>query len=205
MQKAKIENMLRIFLILSLIQLWGCQPKIANLDSKGENIICFGDSITQGTGASEGNDYPALLAQKLNMKVINAGVSGDTTRDALKRIEEDVLRHNPRMVIIEFCGNDFLQSIPIEETFDNLDKMAEMVQQKQAIAVLAEVAAGRFGDAYLYGFKQIAEKRHAMLIPHILQDVFSDPSLKSDWLHPNDAGYRIIADRIYKAIKPLLN
>lgn len=205
MQKVKIGNFLGIFLTLFLIQLWGCQPRLAHLDSPGENIICFGDSITRGEGASEGNDYPALLARALNTKVINAGVNGNTTRDALERIEEDVLRHNPRMVIIEFSGNDFLQGIPKDQTFANLEKMIGLIQRKQAMVVLLEVGAGRFQDAYLYGFRQIAKKNRALLIPDILQGVFSNPALKSDWLHPNDAGYRIIADRVYQAIGPLLS
>ncbi|MFH1397751.1 MAG: GDSL-type esterase/lipase family protein [Candidatus Omnitrophota bacterium] len=203
-QKIKIADFLHIFLIFFLVQLWGCQPKIANLDSNGKDIICFGDSITKGAGSTEGNDYPSLLSQKLNMQVINAGVDGDTTRDALARINEDVLQYNPRLVIVEFSGNDFLKGISPQETFDNLDRILVMIQQKQAMVVMAEVAAGHFGDKYLYGFKKIAKKRRALLIPNIMKGIFFDPSLKSDQIHPNDAGYHIIADRIYKEIKSLL-
>jgi len=203
-KKQRQKIFLHIFLILFLVQLWGCQSKITNLDSKGKDIICFGDSITKGAGASEGNDYPTLLSQKLNMQVINAGVNGNTTQDALKRIDRDVLQYNLRLVIIEFSGNDFLQGIPKQETFDNLDRMVAMIQQKQAMVVLAEVAAGHFGDEYLNGFRQIANNRRALLIPNIMEDLFSNPSLMSDEIHPNDAGYRLIADRIYKEIEPLL-
>jgi len=138
------------------------------------------------------------------MQVKNAGVEGNTTRDGLKRIDEDVLAHNPRLVIVEFSGNDFLQQIPQAEIFENLDKMVAMIQQKKAMVVLAEVGAGYFGDAYIERFKQIAKKRRALLIPNILRGILSDPSLKSDEIHPNDAGYRLIADRIYEKIKPLL-
>ena len=199
------RNILYIYLILCLLQVWGCQPQIANLDSSGTDIICFGDSLTAGAGSTEGNDYPSLLSQRLGMKVINAGVNGNTTKDALLRIDNDVLQYNPRLVIIEFGGNDFLQGVQLQETFDNLDKLIQMIQQKHAIVVLVEVAAGNFGDRYIEGFKLIAKKRRTLLIPNIMKGIFFNLALKSDDIHPNDAGYRIFADRIYKAIKPILN
>jgi acyl-CoA thioesterase I len=194
-----------IVLISFLVALWLNRPQIANRGSQGETIICFGDSITAGSGANQGNDYPSLLSQILGIPVINAGVGGDTTRDALARVDADVLQHNPRMVIIEFSGNDFLRSIPREETLDNLDKLIQMIQGAGAMVVLAEVAAGTFGDAYLEGFQRIAKKRHALLVPNIMKGILFNPSLKSDEIHPNDAGYRLIAERIYIAIEPLLH
>jgi lysophospholipase L1-like esterase len=138
------------------------------------------------------------------MKVINAGVNSNTTLDALKRVEEDVLEHSPRLVIIEFSANDFFLGVPKQDTFNNLDRMAAMVQQKQAMVVLVHVAAGYFGDEYLDGFKRIAKKRRALLIPNVLKGILANPSLKSDQIHPNDAGYAVMAERIYEKIKPLL-
>lgn len=194
-----------ILLVISLLQLLGCAPQIANINSTGKDIICFGDSITKGAGSTEGNDYPTLLSDKLNMPVINAGVNGDTTHEALKRIERDVLVRSPRLVIVEFSGNDFLRGVPKEKTFTNLDKMVVMIQEKGAMVVLTEVRVGLFSDEYIKGFKIIAKKRRALLVPNIMKGIFSNPQLKNDRIHPNDAGYRIIADRIYKKIKPLLN
>jgi len=199
------RNILCISLIYCLLQLWGCQTRIANLDSTGTDIICFGDSLTAGVGSTEGNDYPSLLSQKLNMKVFNAGVGGNTTKDALSRIDNDVLQYNPRLVIIEFGGNDFLQGVELQETLDNIGKMTQKILHRHAMVVLVEVAAGHFGDEYIEGFKRIAKKRHSLLIPNIMKGILLNGALKSDNIHPNDAGYRIIADRIYKAIKPLLN
>src|SRR5688572_3829946 len=71
----------------------------ANLFSAGQKIVCLGDSITRGIGASSGSDYPSLLARDLGMHVVNAGVKGDETEDVLKRLEADVLSHNPWLVI----------------------------------------------------------------------------------------------------------
>ena len=198
--KSTLSALIICFLLFSL----GCEPRVANRDSKGTNIICFGNSITKGTGSSEGNDYPSLLSKKLNREVINAGVEGDTTEEGLQRIETDVLERNPRLVIIELSGNDFLQGLAVQTTLENLNKMMLMIQQKQAMIVLVEVAAGTLGDRYLSGFKQLAKKRKALLIPNILKGIFYNPSLKSDEIHPNDVGYDLIADRIYKKIMPLL-
>lgn len=199
------SKILYIFLALCLVQLLGCVPRITNIESDGTGIICFGNSITEGAGSTEGNDYPSLLSHRLNIDVINAGAGGNTTREALKRIEKDVLKHNPRLVIVEFSGNDFLQGIPKQETFDNLDKMVVMIQKKGAMVVLVGAGAGYFKDEYINGLKKIAKRRLALLIPNIMKGISSNPALKSDEIHPNDAGYRLIADRIYNKIKPLLD
>ena len=200
----KIKISLGIFLIFSLGLHSSCSSRESGSQAKGENIICFGNSITQGAGATQGNDYPSLLAKKINRTVINAGVNGNTTDDALSRIETDVLERDPRLVIIEFSGNDFLQGIPNQRTFSNLDKLVALIQEKHAFVVLVEVAAGHFGDEYLSGFKKIAKKRRVLLIPNILEGIMTNPTLKSDEIHPNDEGYRLIAERIYKQIKPFL-
>ncbi len=192
-------------LILTLCLLvCGCGQKIANIDSTGENIICFGDSLTSGEGASAGADYPSVLSRKLNLRVINAGHSGDTTNDALRRIEKDVLEKRPRMVIVCFAGNDFLKQIPPSQTFENLEKIVSLIQQTGAMAVLVHVRLGLFADEYLRLFRKIARARKALLVPDILKGIFEIPELKSDRIHPNDAGYEIMAERIYKAIRPLL-
>jgi len=82
--------MLKYF-IMFIFLLTGCQPLIANRDSRGTCVVCFGDSLTAGYGATSGNDYPSLLSKKISLPVINDGVSGNTTADALARLDGDVL------------------------------------------------------------------------------------------------------------------
>ena len=94
--------------------------KIRNLHSAGETIICFGDSLTEGVGASAGDDYPSVLSRQLGSPVINAGVRGDTTAAALERLADQVLNKNPRLVILLLGGNDFLRQRPRRETRQNL-------------------------------------------------------------------------------------
>lgn len=191
-------------LALSIFMALSCGSDIANRHSAGENIICFGDSITQGVGAQPGEDFPSLLAKKLTQPVINAGIEGETTRDALARLSTDVLEKNPKLVIVEFGGNDYLQKIPKEETLQNLDKLVEAIVAQGAMVVLAQVKTGLLFDDYYKGFKRIAKKHKVLLIPDIMKGILTDPRLKNDYIHPNKNGYEIITERIYSRIAPLL-
>jgi len=84
----------------------GSFSDIRNLQSRGETVICFGDSLTEGVGAGSGEDYPSLLERQLKLPIVNAGRRGDTAADALSRVEQEVLARNPRLVIVLFGGND---------------------------------------------------------------------------------------------------
>ncbi len=198
-----MKNNLKPGLIIFLIILCGCaKPEIRNLGSKGENIICFGDSITFGYGASEGEDYPTALGKLLNSPVINAGVDGDTSFCALERLERDVLEKNPRLVIVEFCGNDFLKKIPREETVKNLTAVIERIQEKGAMVALVDISSGFFFREYRRAFKKLAAQKKAIFIPVLLNKIITNPAMKSDFFHPNDRGYQVIARRIYQVIAP---
>lgn len=191
--------------IVSLVA-GGCSSgrDIANRDSQGTTIICFGDSLTAGVGASPGHDYPSLLANALGSPVINAGASGQTTRDALDRLDADVLARRPRLVIVEFGGNDFLRGVPFREIFANLDAIVRRIQEQGAMVVLVGVPPGLLGDAARTDYQKIARARRAAFIPNILDGILTDPRLKSDHLHPNDLGYEKMALRIAKTVQPLL-
>jgi lysophospholipase L1-like esterase len=177
---------------------------IANLDSTGAPIICFGNSLTQGEGASPGHDYPSLLAKALGREVINAGVPGDTTQDGLNRLEEDVLSKNPQLVIVEFGGNDFLRGVPKEEVFADLDEMVRRIQERGAMVVLVGVQPGLLGDVARRDYQRIARARKAAFIPNILEGILTDPMARTDHVHPNDQGYERIAQRILRVVEALL-
>src|SRR5437016_3717656 len=126
--------------VLALVAAWLLWPsryaRVANLDSRGTNVIAFGDSLTAGYGAQPGEDYPSKLSSMIGTTVINAGVSGDTTESALARIESDVLAHNPRIVIVGLGGNDFLQGVPIATTEGNLRATVRAIHGGGAMVVL---------------------------------------------------------------------
>ena len=178
--------------------------EIKNTDSKGKSIICFGDSITFGYGAEQGEDYPTALAKLLKATVLNAGIDGDTTVEALKRLQSDVLGRNPRLVIIEFGGNDFLRGIPMETTINNVREMIERIQANDAMVAIADISAGIFMKDYRRALSIIAKEKGVIFIPAILNDIITNPTMKSDFLHPNANGYKIIAASIFTAIKPYL-
>lgn len=192
------------FFLFILIFLCGCEATITNRDSQGSTIVCFGDSLTAGVGAEEGKDYPSVLRTLVALPVINAGVPGDTTFEGLKRLENDVLRHDPKLVIVTLGANDFLRQIPKEETLKNAAEIVDQIQKQGALVVWAAVKTGLLGDAYIDDFKKLARQKHFLLIPDILSGIFFDRRYKYDQIHPNSEGYRVMAERIHKNVKPFL-
>ncbi|HQP12896.1 MAG TPA: GDSL-type esterase/lipase family protein, partial [Candidatus Omnitrophota bacterium] len=190
----------RIFasgLCAAFLFLTGCgKMDIANRDNPGRNIICFGDSITEGWGAGVDEDYPSLLRKRVSRPVINAGRSGDTTGEALQRLEEDVLSADPYLVIVELGANDYLKQAPRQQTFKNLDEIVSRIQERGAMVVLAEVRVGLLRDEYYEGLRAIAENRRALFIPDIMRGITWNADLKSDGIHPNAKGYALIAGKI---------
>lgn len=177
---------------------------VRNLASSGTNVICFGDSLTEGVGAGAGEEYPAVLARLIPYPVINAGRRGDTAADGLARLEAEVLGRNPRLVIVLFGGNDFLRRVSLEETRGNLDRMVRRIHEAGAMAAVVSMRLGLFTDEYGPIYREIARARGALLISDAMTGILSDAKLKSDGVHPNGAGYRLMAERIAAAVKPLL-
>lgn len=180
------------------------KQEIKNADSAGTAIICFGDSLTFGYSAGPGEDYPAILAKLAGLPVINAGVDADTTFLALKRLESGVINKEARLVIVEFCGNDFIKKIPPEATIRNLRQIIRYAQRQGALVALVDISAGFFLLEYRVAYRKLAREEGAIFIPAILNGILTNPSMKSDFLHPNANGYKIVAERIYQAIRPYL-
>ena len=177
--------------------------KIQNIRAAGETIVCFGDSLTEGVGAGAGEDYPTLLSRELVMPTINGGRRGDTTALALDRIDT-VLSERPRLVIIFLGGNDFLRQMPKADTRRNFEEIVRRIQAGGAMVVIAGMRLGLFTDEYGTIFEETAKRFGALYIPAVMKGILSDAKLRSDPIHPNGAGYRLIAERIGEKIKPLL-
>jgi len=151
-----------------LIILGGCvKNEIANLDSQGKNIICFGDSLTFGYGVNPDEAYPSILARLVDRPVINAGVNGNTSAQGLVRIKNDVLAKEPFLVIIEFGGNDFLSKIPTSQTASNIEKMIKIIQEGKAIAAVVDISSGPFLSEYKSLYRQICRRQKAIFIPDV--------------------------------------
>ena len=165
-----------------------------------ETIICFGDSLTYGNGAGEGRDYPSQLSTMIGKPVVNAGVPGDTTARALKRLDSDVLSKSPDLVLITLGGNDLKNGVAKDLAFNNLRKIVESIQHAGAKVIIGglrfPLQDRGFGSAY----RQLAEDTGAVLIPDIYKDIMGNRKLMSDPIHPNGDGYRIMAQRFREAI-----
>jgi len=187
------------------------KEEIVNYPSSGTTIVAFGDSLVAGLGSERGGGFAAFLSEKLaaepvsgvKSEVVNLGGSGDTTEDALGRVEQ-IFAHDPKVVIILLGGNDFLRRIPKETAFRNLDEIVARIQERGAIVLLLGVKGAIFGDNAEEYYAELAERRGAAYIPNILDGIFGRAELMYDGIHPNDAGYEKIAERIYFALRELI-
>lgn len=170
--------------------------------AKGE-WIAFGDSLTAGYGAAEGNDYPTLLSQRLGVPIRNLGVPGNTMRDGLNRLPE-ALQLQPRVVLLCLGGNDGLQGSSSEQMVSNLGGMIDQFHQAGSFVVFIGIHSASFSDTNGKRFKELAGNKQVLFVPDILDGVLGSPNLMSDYIHPNEAGYRAIADRLAEVLKPLL-
>ncbi len=160
-----------------------------------ETIICFGDSLTYGTGSQSGKDYPSQLSKMIGKPVINAGVPGDTTARALKRLERDVVSRSPDIVLITLGGNDLKNGVDRDSAFENLALIVEAIQARGARVIVGGLSFPMRDRGFGRGYKKLADETGADLIPNILEDIFGNRKLMSDPIHPNGEGYKIMAQR----------
>lgn len=177
--------------------------EIKNADSIGETIVCFGDSLTYGTGATKGMDYPSQLSKLIGIEVINAGVPGDTTAKALNRIDK-IINMNPRIVLITLGGNDLKNKVKKEIAFKNLEQVIHMIQKNGALVIIGGIDVPFWGRGFSRAYVELSEKTGSVLIQNIFKDIIGKPQLMSDSIHPNGQGYTIMANHFYKALKPYL-
>jgi len=202
------KRVLFITMVLALVAhsliYWSKAPTVKNADSTGTNIIAFGDSLVYGTGSTSGNDLFSLVGKETGVNVINKGVPGETTRDGLARFDSDVLNNDPKVVIILMGGNDYLQKVPQEETFTNLEMMIKKTQDTGAAVVLVGVRGGVFVDKFAAEYERLAKTYRTGYVPNILSQVLFNRSLMYDSIHPNDKGYRIIYNSVALELQKVL-
>lgn len=165
--------------------------------------VAFGDSLTRGYGAEPGRDYPTVLGQRLGVKILNHGRDGDTTAAALARLEE-VVRLQPRVVLLCLGGNDSLQRLPPEQTFANLGRIIDRLHREGTFVVLLGVRSASVRDHYALSFRRLARTKRVVLVANILDGVLGHPERMADFIHPNEQGYAVIAERVATALQPCL-
>ena len=179
----------------------GCDsgPKITLLGPEAQ-VLAFGDSLTYGTGAPAEQSYPEVLTRLLGRTVVNAGVPGEVSAAGLKRLPEMLDRHQPSLVILCHGGNDFLRRIDQETTTRNLKAMIEMIQAQGSDVLLVGVPKLGFGLGVPKFYAAIAEEKNIPYEGEILLDLLGDNSMKSDAIHPNATGYRLMAEALHEVI-----
>ena len=191
--------------IWQIVALYLGQPDIKNFPPKGAHIIALGDSLTVSLGASSvEHGFINILEKRLGVTIENKGINSNTTRDALLRLNGDVLDQNPDIVIILLGGNDYLQRIPKEETFKNLRMMIEAVQTQGGVVLLLGIRGGLLADHFSDDFEDLAKSTGSAYVPDVLESIFGDSTLMSDQIHPNDRGYEKIADKVAPILMQLI-
>lgn len=184
--------------------------------SKKKNILFYGNSLTAGYGLDEEASFPSLIQDKidsldLNYRVINGGLSGETTASGLSRLDW-FLEDQPEVFILELGGNDGLRGIPLEETRKNLNAIIAVVSKKfpsTKILLAGMQIPPNMGLEYAEEFREmyaeIAEKQNIGIIPFLLEGVAGNPDLNlPDGIHPTSEGQQIVAQTVWKHLRPLL-
>ena len=177
-------------------------------------IVCFGDSLTAGYGTEPGQSYPDALqklldAQGYHYHVVNAGVSGETSKDGLERVARIAAQH-PAIVVLEFGGNDGLRGLPLEQTESNLAAMIEALQKSGAQVALAGITLPpEYGPDYIAKinavYPALAKKYHVRLLPFLLKDVYGQAGdMQEDGHHATAQGNKGVAVTVERLIQPML-
>lgn len=188
----------------------GCRKAVKlSAIAPGQTVLAFGDSVTYGTGAARGEDWPSLLAQKTGWKIVNAGIPGDTARSGKGRIQSLLDEHRPALVILEIGGNDFLRRAApaaVKEDIRQLIKTSLSAGAQVALVAVPElslmgIVAGKPSDASIYA--ELADEEKVQLVPDVFSDTLSRPELCADRIHPNARGYQHMATGIHTRLQQL--
>jgi acyl-CoA thioesterase I len=189
-------------------------PVASAIDERGR-IVFLGDSLTAGLGLDVPDSFPSLIQARMEAagypyRVVNAGVSGDTSAGGLRRLEWALAEGTPKVLIVALGGNDGLRGLPPTQLQDNLAAIIAKGKERGLLVILAGMEAPpNFGRDYTAGFRAVypalAKQFGVPLIPFLLAGVAGDPSLnQADGIHPNPRGARVVADLVWRTLEPEL-
>lgn len=164
-------------------------------------VLAFGDSLTFGTGATPEESYPATLGRLIGRRVVNAGVPGEISADGLSRLPELLEKEKPALLILCHGGNDLLRRIDQRQTAGHLRAMIRLARERGVAVALLAVPSPGFSLTPPRFYREIAAEMALPIDEEILATVLSDGALRSDYIHPNGAGYRRLAESIAALLK----
>jgi acyl-CoA thioesterase-1 len=215
MRRARTSHSISVTAVMILLWSIAADAASPSASDSRPRIVAFGDSLTAGLGVQAGESYPAQLQRRLDdlkypYRVINAGVSGDTTAGGLRRVPW-ILKNEPELVILELGANDGLRGLSIDQTKSNLRQIVKQLKEAGAAVVLAGMKLPpNYGEEYTTRFEAIypalAQEYHLPLIPFFLEGVGGASSLnQADGIHPTKEGYEIVVEQVLKVLKTMLS
>ena len=194
--------MKKLLCISLMLLLAACSDseRLSPLDNQ-QPILAFGDSLTYGYGAPKALSYPEQLSQLLNMEVINAGNSGEKSKQGLQRLGALLDKYQPQLLLLCHGGNDVLKKQSLDKMKANLGQMIEMAQNRDIQVVLISVPEASLFLPNIKQYQELAEQYNIPLENNIIKEVLKKPSLHSDAVHPNAQGYRLVAEAIYELLE----
>ncbi len=185
----------QLALCVALLAACGQSPQLTPL-SPDAVVLAFGDSLTHGTGAAETESYPAQLERLIGRRVVRAGVPGEVTAGALARLPNVLDQHAPRLLILCIGGNDFLRNLSKSAAERNVREMVRLTRERGVEVVLIGTPEKGITVTPPGFYAEIAEAFGVPYEGKVIGAVLRDTALKSDPIHPNAHGYRLIAERV---------
>ena len=175
----------------------------------GATVLAFGDSVTFGTGAAAGEDWPTLLAKQTGWRIENAGIPGDTAEAGKERIQALLDEHRPALVIVEIGGNDFLRRRPPAAVKEDVRRMIQAAKKAGSQVVLVAVpefsllgaVTRKPSDSPIY--RELGDEEKIPVVSDVFSDILGRPELCADQIHPNAQGYQQMASGIQAYLKKL--
>ncbi len=192
------------FSVLTLLLFAGCSDSVPPLPPlpADATILAFGDSLTYGSGVAPENSYPNVLEELSGREVINAGVPGEQSDAGLQRLQTLLDEYQPQLLILCHGGNDMLRKKDMVAMQANLERMITSSQEQGIPVVLLGVPRpALFGLESAETYSAVAEKLKIPFEGEIIPEVLSGQTLKSDQVHPNAAGYRMMAEAVYQILR----
>ncbi|MCW8856626.1 MAG: GDSL-type esterase/lipase family protein [Kangiella sp.] len=199
---AELKKYLYVTLLLvgSLLLTACSDPKLKPLSSNA-TIVAFGDSLTEGIGASEAASYPSQLAIITGLEVVNAGISGETTDRGLARFEDVLEQYEPELVILLEGGNDILRNQNQNQTKQNLAQMIDIAKRRNVQVLLMGVPEKNLFSSVAGFYDELAEEHDVAYMRGVISDLLKTKKYKSDQIHLNAQGYRVLAEQIAETLK----
>jgi len=192
---------MKVWWIVLALLLSACDGDKLQALSDGDVILAFGDSLTAGKGVSVDKAYPAVLSELTGFRVVNAGISGETTEEGLERLPGVLDEENPSLLILFEGGNDILRNQDLTQTKSNLNAMIKMAKDQGVQIALVGVPRKQLFSSTAEFYGELAEEHELPLQDDIVASLLRKPAMKSDSVHFNNSGYRALAESIEELLR----